>query len=104
MSLLAQSQQLHRMLLPMGVLAAALAAVEARARVSWGLAWKLGLFAGGPWLMWWLMLRVMRSMTGGSYHPPVGDEPLLRSRRVLCVSMLIVLAVILTPIPLRVSL
>src|SRR5262249_25593862 len=37
-----------------------------------------------PWLTWALLLLLMRGLSGGRYHPPVGPEPLTASRRALC--------------------
>jgi membrane-associated protease RseP (regulator of RpoE activity) len=57
-----------------------------------------------PWLVWSLMLAVMRRMGGGVYHPPVGDKPLTTGRRVLALLTLVLWALIFTPIPTRPSL
>jgi len=57
-----------------------------------------------PWLVWSIMLAVMRRMGGGVYHPPVGDRPLTTSRRVVALLTLVLWALIFTPIPTRPSL
>jgi membrane-associated protease RseP (regulator of RpoE activity) len=54
----------------------------------------------GPWLMWTLLLGVMRHRAG-EYHPPVGDTPLDPSRRRRAIGMLIVFVLIATPVPFR---
>ena len=53
-----------------------------------------------PWCVWALLLGVMRRR-GGEYHPPVGDIPLAASRRRAAVAVLIVFALIATPVPFR---
>jgi len=51
-----------------------------------------------PWLVWTLMLGVIRGRAG-EYHPPVGDVPLDPLRRRLALGMLIVFVLIATPVP-----
>jgi membrane-associated protease RseP (regulator of RpoE activity) len=59
-------------------------------------------FSGGmPWMVWAAMLFVMRWMSGGSYHPPVGDEVLTPGRRRLVLFTAVVFVLIFTPVPLR---
>jgi membrane-associated protease RseP (regulator of RpoE activity) len=57
--------------------------------------------AGAPWLFWALLLVVLRRLSGGIYHPPVGDKPLSTKRRWLVFSMAVVFLLIFTPVPLR---
>jgi hypothetical protein len=54
-----------------------------------------------PWLVWAVLLLVMRRMSGGIYHPPVEGPPLSRGRRALAVGMVVVFALLFTPVPLR---
>jgi membrane-associated protease RseP (regulator of RpoE activity) len=53
-----------------------------------------------PWLVWTLMLGVMRRQAG-EYHPPVGETPLDPSRRRYAVAMLVIFLLIATPVPFR---
>lgn len=53
-----------------------------------------------PWLTWTLLLALLRSRAG-EYHPAVRDTPLDPARRVLAIGMLLVFAVIWTPVPWR---
>ncbi|HUJ58778.1 MAG TPA: site-2 protease family protein [Kofleriaceae bacterium] len=53
-----------------------------------------------PWLVWWLLLAFMRRQAG-EYHPPVDDIPLDPLRRRLALGMLVVFALIATPVPFR---
>jgi len=53
-----------------------------------------------PWLIWTVLLGVMRSRAG-EYHPPVGDGPLDPSRRRRAIGMLVVFVLIATPVPFR---
>ncbi len=63
----------------------------------------LGVSAGFPWLVWWLLLKVLKKFSGGQYHPPVGEEPLTPGRRRLCIIMMIIFFLILVPIPMRLT-
>ena len=53
-----------------------------------------------PWLVWTLLLGVMRQRAG-EYHPPVGDTPLSPWRRRGALAMLIIFLLIATPVPFR---
>lgn len=54
----------------------------------------------GPWLVWALVLWWMRDRAG-EYHPPVGDVVLDPGRRRAAIAMLVVFALIFTPVPFR---
>jgi membrane-associated protease RseP (regulator of RpoE activity) len=96
------SAWLHRLLLVVGAAVVAVLVLEARA-VGW--TWKDSLVraaaAGMPWLVWAVLLLVMRRMSGGIYHPPVEGAPLSRGRRALAIGMVVVFALLFTPVPLR---
>jgi len=72
-----------------------------------GSAWRLepgmyiSLTASLPWLMWFVMVGVMRRMTGGVNHPPVDDKPLPPSRRALFWLMVVVFVGVFMPVPTR---
>ncbi len=53
-----------------------------------------------PWVMWALLLGLMRR-SAGEYHPPVGDVPLDASRRRSAILMLVIFCMIATPVPFR---
>jgi membrane-associated protease RseP (regulator of RpoE activity) len=53
-----------------------------------------------PWLVWTLLLGLMRR-NAGEYHPSVGDTPLDPMRRALAIGMLLVFILIATPVPFR---
>jgi len=53
-----------------------------------------------PWLVWTLLLAILRGRAG-EYHPEVGDMPLDRTRRWLAIGMLLVYLLIATPVPFR---
>jgi len=94
------SQRLHRLLAVIGVLVIAVLGVDAC--VS-GLPLGDGVkYAanGAPWLVWAGLLLVLRRVSGGVYHPPVGGAPLSRRRRWLVFSMAVVFLLIFTPVPL----
>lgn len=94
---------LHRALLLVGAGAVAFTAWELAARWPLGTALQAAIPAGMPWLVWWLLLTVLRRLDGGRYHPPVASAPLSRGRGRLCWAMLLVLVLIASPIPLRVA-
>src|SRR5262245_27748877 len=77
-----------RNLLPVGAIAVFFWVMYAVKQES-GAAWRLAagaliaMNAALPWLVWFLMVGLMRRMTGGMNHPPVDDEPLPASRRAL---------------------
>jgi Zn-dependent protease len=54
-----------------------------------------------PWLIWFLLVGLMRRLTGGVNHPPVDDEPLPRSRRALFWLMVVVFVTVFMPVPIR---
>lgn len=93
---------LHRGLGLIGGVVLLVLALEARAagRDGWG---AIGYGAAGavPWLVWMLLLLLMRRFTGGRYHPPVGSAPLSPSRRRLCVLTAVVFLLLFTPVPMR---
>ena len=93
---------LHRLLLVVGAAVVAFLLAEGRS-AGWG--WEDSLtraaLAGMPWLVWAVLLLVMRRLSGGVYHPPVEGEPLSPGRRVLAAVMVIVFVLLFTPIPLR---
>jgi membrane-associated protease RseP (regulator of RpoE activity) len=63
----------------------------------------IAIQAGTMWLAWFALLFLMRRLSQGRYHPPVSEEPLPRSRKILfwvvCVSYLL----IFMPVPLRIN-
>lgn len=97
------SRWLHRSLLPLAIGAGAYTTLELTGKIDLGWALNLGAMAGMPWLVWWAVLHLMRRISGGIYHPPVSREPLSPDRRRLCVLMFVIFALLLTPIPLRLT-
>ncbi|HUH03418.1 MAG TPA: site-2 protease family protein [Kofleriaceae bacterium] len=96
------SGQLHWALLAVGVSVAGYLAYDAHAGgFSSGVMLRQAAAGGMPWLVGASMLLVMRWMSGGAYHPPVGDAALTPARRRLVVLTAVVFVLIFTPIPLR---
>lgn len=58
---------------------------------------KFGLI---PWLMWTLLLALMRRQAG-EYHPPVADAPLDPRRRRAAIAVFVIFLLIATPVPFR---
>ena len=95
------SQRLHVALPIIGVAAAAVMFVAARAHgYGYFAALSYAKFGAIPWLVWTIMLAVIRGRAG-EYHPAVGDEPLDPLRRKLALGVLIVFLLIATPVPFR---
>jgi hypothetical protein len=53
-----------------------------------------------PWVVWAVLLAIIRGR-GGEYHPPVGDVPLDRTRRMLAWGVAIIFVAIFTFVPFR---
>ena len=100
-------QLLRRMLLPLSVLVTALvyssASQEvARAGLTGKLSpWSIAIPAGSVWLVWYVMLGLLRRMAGGIDHPPVDDRPLPQSRALLFWAVVLSFIVIFMPTPFR---
>ena len=95
------SSWLHRGLLLLAVGGSAYTVWELSARAPLIKALGMGWSSGLSWFIWWILLRVMKRVGGGEYHPPVGEEPLSPGRRILCLAMLGLFVLLLVPIPLR---
>ena len=100
--------RLHQ-ILPFGALAVFLwvmhvTRIEAGAHWNESMGRTIALVAALPWLIWYMMIRILRAASGGVNHPPVDDRPLPRSRKLLFWLMVVVFALIFMPVPLRVAL
>ena len=95
------SQRLHVALPIVGAVVAAVMFTAARAH-GYGViaALSYAKFGAIPWLVWTLMLAVIRGRSG-EYHPAVGDVPLDPVRRWLAIGVLVVFLLIATPVPFR---
>ena len=100
-------QFLRRMLLPLSLVVTAavyysvsqeLARADLTQRFS---PWSIAIPAGSVWLVWFIMLGVLRRVSGGVDHPPVDDRPLPQSRAVLFWTVVITFVLIFMPIPFR---
>ena len=60
-----------------------------------------GIGAGLPWLVWPLVLSILRKASGGRYHPPVVPGPLSPGRKVVGVAIAVIFVLIFTPVPMR---
>jgi hypothetical protein len=54
--------------------------------------------------MWFVLLALLRRLSGGIDHPPVDDRPLPLSRVGLFWLVFVTFAIIFMPVPLRASL
>ncbi len=95
------SARLHRVLPIVGIVVAGVMFAAARAH-GYGVVAALGYakFGAIPWLVWTIMLAVIRGRSD-EYHPPVGDEPLDPMRRWLALGVLVIFLLIATPVPFR---
>jgi membrane-associated protease RseP (regulator of RpoE activity) len=95
-----------RRLLPIGAIVVFFWVLHATQREA-GSAWRfpvgayIASMAAFPWVIWYLMVRMMRRMTGGVNHPPVDDKPLPPSRRALFWLMVVVFVTVFMPVPWR---
>lgn len=98
------SALLHRGLPGLAIVASGYAIYDLNHKVPWAIAFRLGWVAGLSWIIWWFMLKLLKRLSGGQYHPPIGDDPLSPGRRWLCVMMIVIFFLILVPIPMRATL
>ena len=101
------SQFLRKMLLPLAVgvtlvvyntTTHELARAGLEGRVS---PWNVAVPAGLQWLIWYVMLGLLRRLSGGIDHPPVDDRPLPRSRAHLFWTVVASFVLIFMPVPIR---
>jgi membrane-associated protease RseP (regulator of RpoE activity) len=102
------AERLHG-LLPLGAVAVffwvrQVTRSEAGAHWNDGLGMKIAAFAAAPWIMWYLMIRIVRAASGGVNHPAVDDAPLPPSRKMLFWVMVVVFAGVFMPVPFRAKL
>jgi len=64
----------------------------------------IALQGATPWMVWWLMVTLVKRSSGSVDHPPVDARALTGSRRGLFWLMVLVFGVLLMPVPMRVSL
>jgi membrane-associated protease RseP (regulator of RpoE activity) len=101
------SQFLRRMLLPLAVVVTlAVYVTTSRELAHSGLAgrlspWEIAIPAGMQWLVWYVMLGLLRRLSGGIDHPPVDDRPLPASRSILFTTVVVSFLLIFMPVPLR---
>ena len=101
------AERLHR-LLPLGAIAVFLwvlhlVRIEGNGRLDEELV-SIALFAALPWLVWYLLIRIVRRASGDVNHPSVDAAPLPRSRRALFWLMVAVFVLVFMPVPFRVTL
>jgi membrane-associated protease RseP (regulator of RpoE activity) len=77
--------------------------VEAGERWSRSLGMKIATEAAAPWLLWFVMIWIVRRASGGVDHPPVDQQRLPPSRRALFWLMVAVFVAIFMPVPLRMT-
>jgi len=103
------SQFLRKMLLPLAVVVTLAVYYTttrelARAGVAGSISpWEVAIPAGMTWLVWYVMLGLLRRLSGGIDHPPVDDRPLPRSRAHLFWTVVASFVLIFMPVPIRTS-
>jgi membrane-associated protease RseP (regulator of RpoE activity) len=103
------AQWLHRMLPVMAIAVFSWVLHLVRGEMAGRWDRSLGVtIAGGaafPWVIWYLLISVVRRASGGGGHPPVDDQrPLPASRRALFWLVVVVFVAIFMPVPLRATL
>jgi hypothetical protein len=63
--------------------------------------WAIAIPAGSVWLVWFVMLGVLRRVSGGVDHPPVDDRSLPPSRAILFWTVVVTFILIFMPVPFR---
>jgi hypothetical protein len=63
--------------------------------------WSIAIPAGITWLVWYVMLGLLRRLSGGIDHPPVDDRPLPPSRAILFGTVVMSFVLVFMPVPLR---
>jgi membrane-associated protease RseP (regulator of RpoE activity) len=96
---------LHR-ILPLGAVAVflwVLHLVQVEANGHWdpGVGASIAIGAALPWLVWYLLIRIVRRASGDLNHPAVDDVPLPPSRRALFWLMVGVFVLVFMPVPFR---
>jgi membrane-associated protease RseP (regulator of RpoE activity) len=99
------AERLHRFL-PLGavlVFVWVLHLVRLEAAGHWDQAVGTSIAVGAalPWLVWYLLIRIVRRASGDVNHPPVDDRPLPPSRRALFWVMVAVFVMVFMPVPFR---
>jgi membrane-associated protease RseP (regulator of RpoE activity) len=95
------SGRLHRTLPILGLTVAVVMFVVAlRAGHGVGASLSYAMSGALPWLVWTVLLALMRRQAG-EYHPPVGETPLDPQRRRYAIAMLVIFLLIATPVPFR---
>ncbi len=77
--------------------------LEAGSSADWTLVFWIAGGAALPWLMWSLLVSIVRRASGETNHPPVDDKPLPASRKLLFWVMVVVFVGVFMPVPLRVT-
>jgi Zn-dependent protease len=101
------SQFLRKMLLPLAVTVTLVVYYTtandlARAGLTGSLSpWNVAIPAGLQWLIWYVMLGLLRRLSGGIDHPPVDDRPLPPSRARLFWTVVASFVLIFMPVPIR---
>ena len=98
------SSWIHRGLLFLAVIASGYTILELNLKAPIAVAMALGWGAGFSWIIWWALLKLMKKLSKGQYHPPVGQDQLTTGRRRICMVMMIIFILIFIPIPMRVTL
>jgi membrane-associated protease RseP (regulator of RpoE activity) len=91
------SGRLHRALPYVGFVVALYVAIMARRHGGGPASVWYGVYSGVSWVIWYFLLRLLRRMSQGRYHPPVDDEPLSPGRRAFVWLVAVVYILIFMP-------
>jgi membrane-associated protease RseP (regulator of RpoE activity) len=95
------ARTIHRLLPLLALLAMTITVLQLWGKEPSGYLLLFGFNAGLPWLVWTLMIQILKRVSGGRYHPPVGEQDLSPGRRKLCLAMMVIFVLILVPVPMR---
>jgi Zn-dependent protease len=103
------AQRLHRFL-PLVAVAVAVwvlgQVTREAAQGKWDrlLVYSIPIAAALPWMVWYLLVGLLRRLSGGINHPPVDDQPLPASRKLLFWVMAAVFVAVFMPVVYRTTL
>lgn len=76
---------------------------ESGARWDRALGVSIATSAAVPWIVWFVLVGVIRRISGGVNHPPVNEQPLPRSRKILFWVVVAAFVSVFMPVPLRMT-
>jgi membrane-associated protease RseP (regulator of RpoE activity) len=60
-----------------------------------------GISAAMPWFIWPMILLILRKLSGGLVHPPVGKDKLSKKSKIIAIVTAVLFILIFMPVPMR---